>query len=233
MNTRRWRIVTSVIGALLAGTGVVILFTETRRASPDTVAVEAGEEVLKQFEHLSLSETQDCISRLGKAKRFRDLAIIYNSDVSGGFYAVTVHVRELDPDRAIALCSRFELASGNWIAAMRGLPSHRKADVLGYIRQVCTSTDPMVRAVCYWICLNSDWGDLVDYAQEDVDATYPLIGGLWQRPGETLGSFALQYCASFGNSEVAAASMERLNKYQSEGGPPQSTIRWTYRDRED
>jgi hypothetical protein len=158
---------------------------------------EGGEDVVQHCKDLSLAETYAYIDGLGKAKRFHDLAAIYNSgEVSDAPYAATVHVRELDTEKAIALFNQFRFGSPNYHGALSGLAAHPRAAVIGYFKKAASSSDPMVRAKCYRICMAENWGELVDLAKDDLDCTLPLIGGGWQ-PGDTLGSVAQSYLKRF------------------------------------
>jgi hypothetical protein len=92
------------------------------------------------------------IDQPGREKDFKALEALYRADFAldptqKGYhsnYAAMVYCRNLDPERAVAFCASLDLGSSAWAAALIGLRDHPRAKVIGYIKQVATSSIPWV-----------------------------------------------------------------------------------------
>jgi hypothetical protein len=145
---------------------------------------------------LSNKQFYPFVDKLGKKKRFKQLEAIFRARFPHSDYAATVYAREVDADKVIGFCSKFPLDSSNWYGAFWGLKSRPKNKVIGYIKQIATSSDPMVRIMCYKVCSDAGWGDLLKNAKNDRKSNFPAIGP-GNRLGDTLGKIATRYIKQF------------------------------------
>jgi len=144
------------------------------------------------------------IHELGEKKDLEALRVIVNSNlrIEGGKggeygeYAAGVYARSLEPDLAIAFCSRLPLGSGRWATALLGLTRHPRAKVIGYFKQIVTSKNTYVRYLCYRFCLDKGWSDLLPFAKEDVSSEEG-VNGLSLPRGITIGRMARDYVEKF------------------------------------
>ena len=101
-------------------------------------------------------------------------------------------MRILTPEESVVLCTNLEIASADWMAAVSTLSVHPKERVIGYIRQVSTSQNLLVRYACYKLCKDCRWKELAKQAEVDLEnrELLPLVqGGV----NETLGKAAKRY----------------------------------------
>jgi hypothetical protein len=134
----------------------------------------------------------DYIKALGRKKDLSTLAAIARSDLADRDLAAATYVLKADTDSALLFCISLDLKSNCWEAAFWNLKSHPRAKVIGYIKQVCSSRRREVRYLCYTICAEKRWDDIVDEARRDLNDS----GGLGLRNvglEETLGGAAKQY----------------------------------------
>jgi hypothetical protein len=101
---------------------------------------------------------------------------IMDSDLLHSYYAAGVYAECIGDSEAIALCTRFQLTSPHWQAAMHGLCKHRHDAVIGYIRQLIHSRIPEVRATCYNVCIRGGWIDLAEDAKRDLKSSEWVVG---------------------------------------------------------
>jgi hypothetical protein len=141
-------------------------------------------------------ELEAYVQRLGQQRNFQALDQIVESNVPRRWCAVWARAR-ITPDRdIIAYCSQFDLESSEWISAFWVLSERKKTVVIGYIKQVVSSMNPVVRATCYRVCLRAGWGDLLDQAKADRDCSDPLLGP-GNGAGDTVGTAARDYILRF------------------------------------
>jgi hypothetical protein len=114
------------------------------------------------------------MDRLGKAKDFKALEVMYKSNFGGSSYAANVTAQELDSDKAVVFCTTLGLGTSNWIDAMFGLRCHPKDKVIGYFKQMASTRCPEARYYCYILCSSEGWDDLVPYAMDDVNYKGPF-----------------------------------------------------------
>jgi hypothetical protein len=150
-------------------------------------------DLLKHCKSLTIDDFHRYVDQLGKVKAFSKLEIIYRAHFPYSWYAATVYCKVLDDEKAVAFCTSLDIDSNSWSGAFGGLISHRKTKVIGYIKQVSTSSDPIVRAECYRLCMSARWIDLFEKAKRDADSPLDLWGPGYGA-GETLGRLARRYC---------------------------------------
>src|SRR5262249_50997864 len=117
---------------------------------------------------LSESDLAKYLEELGKKRDFASLTAIYQSDIPNRGLAVGVYARYISSDKVVAFCTTFELRSWQWRAAFWQLHRHPKKKVIGYIKQIATSSLPEARFLCYEICRDKKWNDLLENALRDV-----------------------------------------------------------------
>jgi hypothetical protein len=83
-------------------------------------------------------------------------------------YAAMIAAANVEDRDAVGFCSQFQLGSRNWGAAFHRLERRPRALVMPYIRTVCASGAYQVRYICYSVCLNAGWDDLLDAAWVDM-----------------------------------------------------------------
>jgi hypothetical protein len=176
---------------------LVVLWTAS--AMPGVAGPPDGkskpEEVVAYAKKLSLVEFIEYLSALGKAKDLAALTVIYNSDSRFSSFAAGEIVGILDPEKAVAFCANLELASLKWQDAVYGLRKHPKEKVIGYLKQIATSSDREARYICYCLCQLKGWDDLVPYARRDLgDGELMALPSM--AANDTLGKEALEYIES-------------------------------------
>jgi hypothetical protein len=140
---------------------------------------------------LSYGDCQAFIERLGKMRRFADLEKIFNSDVDCESYAATVYASELSSTEVVAFCKKFPVGSANWESAFDVLGTHPRKHVIAYVKEIAHSRSPRIRALCYLVCTNTQWEDLIPIAQQDLSNIIVLyFDNLFP---ETLGRIAARY----------------------------------------
>jgi hypothetical protein len=159
--------------------------------------------VVERVKALPPEKFYQYIDQLGREKDFKALEALYRADFAldptrKGFessYAATVYCRNLDPERAVAFCASLDLGSWAWGAALIGLRDHPRAKVIGYIKQVATSSIPHVRCSCYTLCRSASWDDLLEQARKDLTNTSPHgLDGMFTA---TVGDVARDYIKHF------------------------------------
>src|SRR5262245_49385863 len=127
------------------------------RLKPDGEGPESHPAVM-HAKQLKPEEFDRYVDELGRKKDFAALEALYRADfqLQPGYkftprssYAAAVYCRNLDPERAVAFCTRLELGSSAWVAGAAGLLDHPRGQVVGYFKQVATTSDMRVRCLCY------------------------------------------------------------------------------------
>lgn len=161
--------------ALIAGCSLTVLLSqvsadsEPRVMDPANAVEHCRKLVDKDF---GIGKSRDFIEQLGKTRQFACLKAIYEADISApaAMAAAEATCHYLDTPDAIMFCTQFELDSDIGSAALTGLCHHPKQKVIGYIKQLASSSNPRVRGTCYWLCQTAKWDDLVDTAKSDLNS---------------------------------------------------------------
>jgi len=147
---------------------------------------------LKHVRSLPIGKYIHLIDQLRKQKNLRSLRWIYTSNLPNSSIAAGAYAAAIDSDKVIRFCADLELTSDNWIEAFYSLRLHPKRKVIGYIKQVATSSIPEARYMCYVVCESKAWKDLNHIALQDVKSKYRIVGA-GATASETLGQAAKNY----------------------------------------
>jgi hypothetical protein len=146
------------------------------------------------------------INQLGKKKDFARLKAIYNCDFPNSQLAAKTYSRILESEKAIAFCTRLEIGSINWRAAVFGLAYHPKDQVIGYLKQLATSSIAEARWCCYEVCLANKWNDLLTLAKADLNnKTKVEVVGIFE---STIGEVASKYINGFPKKQQKQGSSD-------------------------
>jgi len=146
--------------------------------------------VVSHAKTLSKEALTKFLEKLAEMKDFDSLAAICQSDLPNRGLAVRVYARCISSDKVIAFCANFPLESYEWRAAFWELQRHPKKKVIGYIKQIATSSNPEVRYLCYELCDQQEWGELEEYAKKDSrNKSWIFLNNVT----ETLGERASRY----------------------------------------
>jgi hypothetical protein len=142
---------------------------------------------------LSAVDTNKFLVKLANRKDFKALEAIYKEDFPYSHWAAGEACRVFETDKVVGFCKKFEINSPNWREAFLALDNHPKKKVIRYIKEVAKSKNPEVRFVCYKLCLNAGWNDLLKQAKGDVDKMDILPFPNQGRDEMTIGQVAKKY----------------------------------------
>jgi len=121
---------------------------------------------------MNREEFTNYLAGLSKAHRIGDLRTLatHHELTPFGVLAVGEFARQLSTDELIVYCCKSSLGSMPWRVAFYALsqPERHREEVIEYVKQIATSSNPDARAVCYWICARRKWDDLVAQAKNDA-----------------------------------------------------------------
>jgi hypothetical protein len=129
---------------------------------------EKKKNVVEYAKKLTTKQLFEYIEELGRKKDYVSLLAILNANFVESEIAAEKYCEILDSEKAIVFCSNLDLGSIKWRAALVGLSNHPKKKVIGYIKQIATSSIPEVRWRCYTVCGRKKWDDLVEQAKTDL-----------------------------------------------------------------
>jgi hypothetical protein len=147
---------------------LAVVFTHPLRVlsgdnRPKTVA-----DAVKYSNTLSSREMITYAKDLADRKDFKSLRAIALADCKNSFIAARSLSEALPSTEAVAFCASLPINSMGWRGAMYGLRKHPKEQVIGYIKQLATSSLPDVRWCCYDVCQAESWDDLLENARNDL-----------------------------------------------------------------
>src|SRR5205823_1353683 len=132
--------------------GFLGLRQDCAAGDPATVNDSDPAAIVRRCKELSSQDRDQYIRDLGTRKNFRALEAIYKAGFFRCEFAATHAALAMDDDKVVGFCTKFELGSDNWQAIFIVLNTHRKAEVIGYVKQIVMSADPRIRAQCYMLC---------------------------------------------------------------------------------
>jgi hypothetical protein len=132
------------------------------------------DDVVKYAKKLSEDELIAFIEKLGRDQRYSALEALMRANIPHGSFAATMYCQILPPENAVAFCTTLPLGSVNWHAGMWGLKNHPREKVIGYIKQIATSSIPEARWRCYDVCITRQWDDLLPLAKSDLTNKTPV-----------------------------------------------------------
>lgn len=157
--------------------------------------VTRADSVVEHAKNLTLQELVKYVNELGDQKNYGALKAIYLARFPQCEIAARKYCEILDDNSAVAFCASLELDSLPWRAAMFGLERHPKIKVIGYVKQVATSSLPSVRWCCYEVCRVAEWDDLMQQATQDLGRNEKLrVPMLFE---STIGEVAQRYVDHF------------------------------------
>jgi hypothetical protein len=140
--------------------------------------------------------SMELIDTLTRDRDIKGLEAIARKGGRGALAAHCALCELLDPDNAIAYCTRLDIRSEDWRAAVQGLKRQPRKSVVGYMRQACTSSVPEARWTCYTICREKNWDDLLDLAKDDRNNAQGVhLRAIFEA---TVGETAREYLRHFG-----------------------------------
>jgi hypothetical protein len=160
------------------------------------IAQETAQEesAVEHAKKCSKAEFSKYIIELAEEKNVEALLAISKSNHPNRDRAIIRLVRLLPASDAVAFCADLEIGSLDWQAAMCGLRAHSRAHVIGYIKQIATSTNAEARYCCYENCIAKKWDDLKEQALADVHCNEKLaIKGIF---ASTISEEAQEYLAN-------------------------------------
>jgi hypothetical protein len=136
--------------------------------------------LLDSCKNMDREEFAKFLAGLSKDHRIDDLRSLaaHHELTPFGVQAVGEYAGQLSTDELIVYCCKSSLRSMPWRVAFYTLsePKRRKEDVIEYVKQIATSSNPDARAVCYQICTRRKWDDLMAQAKNDVHSKEKLVG---------------------------------------------------------
>jgi hypothetical protein len=153
---------------------------------------------LGQVAQLPRIELETYIRRLVRENDLEALeCIAMRKELQGSNMAAAAYTSNADPTQAVVFCTRFEVQTGKWQNAFWGLQHQPKEKVIGYIKQIATSSDREARFLCYGICLSRGWPDLLELAKKEDknDNTQVLVQSAGF--GESVGAVVREYIKRF------------------------------------
>src|SRR5262249_1246908 len=89
---------------------------------------------------------------LADKKDFAALTASHQDGFNLSHWGVGEMARVMESKKVVAFCKSFPEGSEKWCAAFESLHYHPKREVLGFIKSMSVSPDPVIRYYCYRVC---------------------------------------------------------------------------------
>jgi hypothetical protein len=172
----RWRTEPALLPLVVLALGLCVGCFPTRPEDDAVTDLTARERAILTCRELYCDRGhEDCIRQLGKEKRLDVLQTIARSESSHAPSAAVTAAQRMSPKEHLAFCQSFPVQSGQWRGLLRSLGSRDKATITPYLLQLAKEECAEVRCLCYEVCQQAGWPDLVPWALQDSSSTVVFV----------------------------------------------------------